>query len=41
MSFATIFLSIVLLQLGAGGIAPLDALSGAALDWLVARTEPV
>ena len=33
ISFAAIFLSIVLLQLGAGGIAPLDALSGAALHF--------
>ena len=33
ISFAAICLSIVLLQLGAGGIAPLDALSGAALHF--------
>lgn len=30
LSFASLFLSVVLLQLGAGGLAPLDALSGLA-----------
>ena len=30
ISFAALFLSVVLLQLGAGGIAPLDAISGLA-----------
>lgn len=33
ISFAAVFVSVVLLQLGAGGIAPLDALSGAELDF--------
>ena len=33
ISFAALFLSVVLLQLGAGGIAPLDALSGLKLGF--------
>lgn len=33
ISFAALFLSVVLLQLGAGAVAPLDALSGAALKF--------
>ena len=33
ITFAALFLSVVLLQLGAGGVAPLDALSGAALGF--------
>lgn len=33
VSFAALFLSVVLLQLGLGGVAPLDALSGAALGF--------
>ncbi len=33
VSFAALFLSVVLLQLGAGGVAPLDAISGAALGF--------
>lgn len=33
ISFAALFLSVVLLQLGAGGVAPLDAISGAALKF--------
>lgn len=33
ISFAAVFVSVILLQLGAGGIAPLDALSGAALNF--------
>lgn len=33
VSFAALFVSVVLLQLGLGGVAPLDALSGAALGF--------
>lgn len=33
VSFAALFLSVVLLQMGLGGLAPLDALSGAALGF--------
>jgi len=33
ISFAALFLSVVLLQLGSGGIAPLDAISGAQLKF--------
>jgi MFS family permease len=33
LSFSALFLSVALLQLGVGGIAPLDALSGVALDF--------
>ena len=33
ISFAALFLSVVLLQLGSGGVAPLDAISGAALQF--------
>ncbi len=33
ISFAALFLSVVLLQLGSGGIAPLDAISGLALGF--------
>ncbi len=33
VSFAALFLSVVLLQLGSGGVAPLDALSGAVLGF--------
>jgi len=37
ISFAALFLSVVLLQLGLGGVAPLDALSGAALGFSEAQ----
>ncbi len=37
ISFAALFLSVVLLQLGSGGVAPLDALSGAKLDFTTAQ----
>jgi MFS family permease len=33
LSFTALFLSVILLQLGTGGVVPLDALSGAALDF--------
>ncbi len=33
ISFTALLLSVLLLQLGSGGLAPLDALSGAALDF--------
>ncbi|SPH17164.1 putative MFS-type transporter YcaD [Defluviimonas aquaemixtae] len=33
ISFAALFLSVILLQLGTGGVAPLDALSGVALGF--------
>ncbi|KRO87086.1 MAG: MFS transporter [Paracoccaceae bacterium] len=33
ISFASLFLSVVFLQLGAGGLAPLDAISGASLGF--------
>lgn len=33
ISFAALFLSVVLLQLGSGGVAPLDAISGAELGF--------
>lgn len=33
LSFAALFLSIIFLQLGTGGVAPLDALSGVALGF--------
>lgn len=33
LSFAALFLSVVLLQLSTGGVGPLDALSGFALDF--------
>ncbi|MDZ4096875.1 MAG: hypothetical protein U1D35_18430, partial [Paracoccaceae bacterium] len=33
ISFAALFLSVVLLQLGSGGVAPLDAISGASLGF--------
>ncbi len=33
ISFAALFLSVIFLQLGTGGVAPLDALSGVALDF--------
>lgn len=33
ISFAALFLSVILLQLGAGGVAPLDALSGVVLGF--------
>lgn len=33
ISFAALFLSVVLLQLGLGGLAPLDALSGSQLGF--------
>ncbi len=33
ISFAALFLSVVLLQLGSGGVGPLDAISGAALNF--------
>lgn len=37
ISFAALFLSVVLLQLGLGGVAPLDALSGAQLGFSEAQ----
>ena len=37
ISFAALFLSVVLLQLGSGGVAPLDAISGAALNFSTAE----
>jgi MFS family permease len=37
ISFAALFLSVVLLQLGSGGVAPLDAISGAALGFSTAE----
>ncbi|MCC6304943.1 MAG: MFS transporter [Rhodobacteraceae bacterium] len=37
VSFAALFLSVVLLQLSAGGVAPLDALSGLALGFTAAE----
>ena len=37
VSFAALFLSAILLQLGSGGIAPLDALSGVALGFTPAQ----
>ncbi len=33
ISFAALFLSVALLQLSSGGVGPLDALSGIALDF--------
>ena len=33
LSFAALILSVVLLQLSSGGVAPLDALSGLMLDF--------
>ena len=33
ISFAALFLSVVLLQLSSGGVGPLDALSGLTLDF--------
>lgn len=33
ISFAALFLSVIFLQLGTGGVAPLDAISGVALDF--------
>lgn len=33
ISFTALFLSVILLQLGSGGVAPLDAISGAALGF--------
>lgn len=33
ISFAALFLSVIFLQLGSGGVAPLDAISGLALDF--------
>lgn len=37
ISFAALFVSVVLLQLGLGGVAPLDALSGVALGFSTAE----
>jgi MFS family permease len=37
ISFAALFLSVILLQLGVGGVAPLDALSGVALNFTKAE----
>ena len=37
ISFAALFLSVVLLQLGSGGVAPLDAISGASLGFTTAE----
>ena len=33
LSFAALFLSVILLQLSSGGVGPLDALSGLALGF--------
>lgn len=37
VSFAALFLSVVLMQLASGGVGPLDALSGLALDFTTAE----
>ncbi len=37
ISFAALFLSVILLQLSSGGVGPLDALSGVALDFSTAE----
>src|SRR5210317_586602 len=37
ISFAALFLSVILLQLSSGGVGPLDALSGLALDFTTAE----
>jgi MFS family permease len=37
ISFAALFFSVVLLQLGSGGVGPLDAISGAALNFTTAQ----
>ncbi|MEZ5869522.1 MAG: hypothetical protein R3D46_14275, partial [Defluviimonas denitrificans] len=37
ISFAALFLSVVLLQLGTGGVAPLDALSGVELGFTTSQ----
>ncbi len=37
ISFAALFLSVVLLQLSSGGVGPLDALSGLALGFSTAE----
>ena len=37
ISFAALFLSVILLQLSTGGVGPLDALSGLALDFTNAQ----
>ncbi|EDM71682.1 fructose 1,6-bisphosphatase II [Roseobacter sp. AzwK-3b] len=37
ISFAALFLSVILLQLSTGGVAPLDAISGLALDFTTAQ----
>lgn len=37
ISFASLFLSVILLQLGSGGVAPLDAISGLALGFTTAE----
>ena len=37
ISFAALFLSVVLLQIGSGGVAPLDALSGIQLGFTTAE----
>jgi MFS family permease len=37
ISFAALFLSVILLQLGAGGLAPLDAISGLELGFTTAQ----
>lgn len=37
VSFAALFLSVILLQLSTGGVGPLDALSGIALDFTTAQ----
>lgn len=37
ISFAALFLSVILLQLSSGGVGPLDALSGLALDFSTAE----
>ena len=37
ISFAALFLSVILLQLSTGGVGPLDALSGITLDFTNAQ----
>jgi hypothetical protein len=37
ISFAALFLSVILLQLGSGGVAPLDAISGVQLGFTTAE----
>ena len=37
LSFTALFLSVILLQISSGGVGPLDALSGFALDFSTAE----